>query len=203
MWAGIWINPSDRWVYGTNGNNLAGPVVEFDVWTHVAVVQNGGIGTRELWVNGVLEASEIARDASSDSPLFIGGAGGVDEWFIGQIDDVRVYLGALDEDGVEMSMDALEAPTGPRFVRGDANADDNINIADGVFVLGFLFGGEGDPSCLAALDSNSDGARNVADAVFVLNFLFAGGGAPLAPFPECGPDPSPETVDCASFPPCQ
>ena len=166
--------------------------------------QNGGLGTRELWVNGVLEASEIARSAASDSPLFIGGAGGVNEWFVGQIDDVRVYVGALDEEGVEESMDAPEAMTGPRFVRGDANADDNINVTDGVFILGFLFAGEGDPPCLAALDSNRDGARNVTDGVFILNFLFSGDGSPPpAPFPECGPDPSPETVDCASFPPCQ
>ncbi len=191
-------------MYGTNPNNLAGPAIEYDVWTHVAVVQNGALGTRELWVNGVLEASNTARDAASDSPLYIGGAGGVNEWFVGEIDDVRVYVGALDEEGVEMSMEEPVGPAGPRFVRGDANADDSINITDGVFILGFLFAGEGDPPCLAALDSNNDGARNVADAVFILNFLFGGGGnPPPAPFPECGADPSAAMVDCASFPPCQ
>ena len=203
-WYGIWINPNDQWVYGTQPNNLAGPTIEFDVWTHVAVVQNGGVGTRELWVNGVLEANNTARDASSESPLYIGGAGGVNEWFVGQIDDVRVYLGALDEEGVEMSMEAPDAPAGPMYVRGDTNADDSLNITDGVFILNFLFGGEGDPPCLAALDANHDGSRNVTDAVFILNFLFGGGAnAPPAPFPDCGLDPEPDTVECASFPPCQ
>ena len=100
-------------------------------------------------------------------------------------------------------MNEPEEP-GVRFVRGDANADDTVNITDGVFILNFLFGGEGDPSCLAAIDTNGDGARNVTDAIFILNFLFGGGGgdSPPAPFPDCGLDPSGEMVDCASFPAC-
>ena len=205
-WYGIWINPFNQWVYGANDaagtSNPAGPTIETEVWTHVAIVQNGGLGTREMWLNGELQTTSESKDATSDSSLVIGGAGGVNEWFAGQIDDVRIYHGALDEEGIELSMSAPEEP-GVRFVRGDTNTDGSTNITDGVFILNFLFGGEGDPLCLAALDANGDGVRNVTDAVFILNFLFGGGGdPPPAPFPNCGPDPSGDMVDCASFPAC-
>src|SRR5262245_37779709 len=44
----------------------------------------------------------------------------------------------------------------PQFVRGDANADRRVDIADALFSLIHLFGGELRPTCRAALDSNGD-----------------------------------------------
>jgi len=89
------------------------------------------------------------------------------------------------------------------FVRGNVNADGKIDIADAVFVLGYLFGGAGEPPCLDAADANDDGSVNVADAIAVLSHLFGGAGPLPGPFGECGPDVTEDELDCASFPPCE
>ncbi|MGQ9591591.1 MAG: hypothetical protein ACUVYA_15010 [Planctomycetota bacterium] len=51
-------------------------------------------------------------------------------------------------------------------------------------------------------DSNDDGSLDVSDALHSLRFLFAGEAPPPAPRAECGLDPSPDGLPCASHPPC-
>jgi predicted GH43/DUF377 family glycosyl hydrolase len=86
---------------------------------------------------------------------------------------------------VEPTIELPPAGLGP-FLRGDANGDAAVNIADASFGLNFLFLGGGEPPCKAAADANGDGAVDIADASFTLNFLFLGGREPPAPFPGCG-----------------
>lgn len=89
------------------------------------------------------------------------------------------------------------------FIRGNANADDNTDIADAVFVLNFLFLGGAAPSCEDAADADDNGSLEITDAVYLLNFLFLGGPPPAAPFPDCGLDPMPDdALTCESFPAC-
>ena len=85
-----------------------------------------------------------------------------------------------------------------QFIRGDADGDGSvIVIGDAITVLGGLFSGETIP-CLAAADVNGDGAVDVADPITLLNFGLLGGAPPPAPFPDCGSDPEPSTLDCAN-----
>ena len=65
-----------------------------------------------------------------------------------------------------------------RFLRGNANADDNTDLSDAVFILSYLFIGGAAPSCEDAADSDDNGALEITDAVYLLNFLFLGGPAP-------------------------
>jgi hypothetical protein len=58
---------------------------------------------------------------------------------------------------------------------GDANNDRSINIADAVFLLGYLFSGAKAPDCKKAADANDDKSLNIADAVTILGYLFSGG----------------------------
>jgi hypothetical protein len=104
---------------------------------------------------------------------------------------------------------------GPSFVRGDADASGEINITDGIFLLGYLFQGTTEPPCLDAADVDGvgDGAPNITDAIFLLAYLFQGTEEPPPPTPtaanydkpgNCGPDPTPDDgIDCRSFPPCE
>jgi len=68
-----------------------------------------------------------------------------------------------------------------------------VDIADALFVLGYLFGGPGNSlECADAADANDDGGLNVADAVAILGYLFGGAGPLPAPGPsECGSDGTP------------
>ncbi|MBI4605704.1 MAG: DUF11 domain-containing protein, partial [Planctomycetes bacterium] len=92
----------------------------------------------------------------------------------------------------------------PFFTRGDANADGRFQISDPIAVLGFLFlGSPAQLPCDDAADGDDSGGINLTDAVFDLSFLFLGGAAPPAPFPDCGPDPTADSLRCAAFAPCE
>lgn len=104
--------------------------------------------------------------------------------------------------------DALEQAVVPTddFDRGDCNNDSTRNIADAIFLLGFLFP-NGPPvslACQDACDTNDDGALNIADAISLLGNLFPQGPpTPLPdPFGACGPDPSMDSLDCTGYSHC-
>ena len=84
------------------------------------------------------------------------------------------------------------------FIRGDANRDGALNIADAVAALDYLFGGAGAILlCDDAADSNDDGALNIADPVALLAYLFT---APIplpSPFGGAGGDPTADLLGCA------
>jgi hypothetical protein len=84
------------------------------------------------------------------------------------------------------------------YIRGDANDDQLLNIADGVWMLNELFQNGPANLCPAAADANSDGGFDASDAVYVFNHQFLNGPPPAAPFPACGPDGVTTTADCLS-----
>ena len=96
------------------------------------------------------------------------------------------------------------APPPLRFIRGDVNASGEINIADGIVTLGFLFClGCGEPPCQDAADTDDNGQINITDSVRVLNWLFLGGPAPPAPGPlACGTDPTADDLAPCVYRPC-
>ena len=94
---------------------------------------------------------------------------------------------------VEPRASILVIGPSPPFRRGDAAADGEVDISDGIRVLAFLFLGGDPPLCFDAADANDDGDIDTSDAIRLFNFLFLGGPPPPAPGPnECGID---ETKD--------
>jgi hypothetical protein len=85
------------------------------------------------------------------------------------------------------------------FRRGDCNASGGFNIADAIIVLNYLFALTDAVTCIDACDANDDAGIDIADAVFLLGALFAGGPLPLAPYPDCGEDPTVDTLDCETY----
>jgi hypothetical protein len=86
-------------------------------------------------------------------------------------------------------------------MRGDANSDGVLDVGDVQFSLMTIFVGEAQV-CSDGQDTNDDGVLDISDPIFTLLYLFADGSPPPAPFPACGPDPTIDTLGCASFPPC-
>ena len=84
------------------------------------------------------------------------------------------------------------------FVRGDANADGRLSIADVKQLLSFTFSGPA-PPCLDATDADDNGNSDLADVVVVLQALFTGEREIPLPFPEIGPDPTPDDLDCRKY----
>jgi hypothetical protein len=120
--------------------------------------------------------------------------------------------GRLEDKGLDAISDTADNATfvvaitqasggGGAFVRGDANVDGALDIADPIQTLAHLFA-SGPMLCKDAADANDDGAVDIADPIMHLAQLFAGGPNPPPPFGRCGPDPTDDALDCASFPPC-
>ncbi len=84
----------------------------------------------------------------------------------------------------------------PRFIRGDANMDTIINMADVLYQLEHLH--QSVPaSCQDAIDCNDDGVLDISDPIFLLLFLFGNGLPPPAPTVDCDTDPGPaDSLDC-------
>lgn len=63
-------------------------------------------------------------------------------------------------------------------IRGDANGDGTINIADAMYVFNYLFAGGPAPDPFWVGDANCDGGINVSDGVHIVSYLFVGGPPP-------------------------
>jgi hypothetical protein len=85
------------------------------------------------------------------------------------------------------------------FLRGDANRDGKINIADPIATLNFLFYDGPSLPCEDAADSDDDGRLNLTDAIITIHYLFLGDAvlkAPGATYPWF--DPTPDGITCKS-----
>ncbi len=85
----------------------------------------------------------------------------------------------------------LTAVDAQNFIRGDANNDSGINIADAIFGLNHLFNAGTAPVNANAMDTNDNGVLEISDVVYLLRLLFVGGPNPPAPYPAAGPDTTP------------
>ncbi|HAK93499.1 MAG TPA: hypothetical protein DCM87_00420, partial [Planctomycetes bacterium] len=74
---------------------------------------------------------------------------------------------------------------GSKFRPGNANGDGKLDLADGIFILGWLYRGGRDPGCVAALDVNLDGVVDSSDAIMIIYWQFLEGPAPEQGL-ECG-----------------
>jgi hypothetical protein len=114
---------------------------------------------------------------------------------------------ASDDQGVAHDLQkrsrSLEITVSPEpvFVRGEVDGDGVIDSADPLFLLAHLFAAGADPPCRDAADVNDDGRLSVGDAVALLSYLWIGSMLPSPPFPEVGPDPTPDLLTpCRSQP---
>lgn len=97
------------------------------------------------------------------------------------------------------AIDGVVEATIPTFRRGDANDDGVVDIGDAIRVLHQLFvPGQPGRICEDASDVNDDSAADISDAVHLLSYLFTSGPAIPAPFPDCGTDPTLDSLGCVT-----
>ncbi len=101
------------------------------------------------------------------------------------------------------SVQVSVAPASTPFRRADANADGDLNIADAVYVLSYLFASGPAPTCDDAADANDNGGVDISDGVYILQNLFANGPAIPPPYPACGIDTTEDDLQCDEYPACQ
>jgi hypothetical protein len=86
----------------------------------------------------------------------------------------------------------------PVFIRGNANQDYTVNIADPVRILMHLFL-ESPLACEKAGDANDDGELWIDDATYMLAYLFRLGPVIPPPFPLEGTDPTTDDLSCEHY----
>jgi hypothetical protein len=87
-------------------------------------------------------------------------------------------------------------PLEAEFIRGDADENGRVSVADMSHVLQVLFGTEPMPSCRDRLDANDDGVINLSDGPFIGNALFGRGPTLPPPYPGLGRDPTADGLPC-------
>jgi hypothetical protein len=65
---------------------------------------------------------------------------------------------------------------------GDANNDNEVDVADPVYLINYIFKGGPPPPIPVCSDVNYDTQVNVGDVVFLINYIFKGGGPPYCGF---------------------
>jgi len=90
----------------------------------------------------------------------------------------------------------------PEFLRGDVNGDGQRSLIDGItFLYRFaLILPEG--PCHDADDFDDNGSLDLSDAIAIFGYLFINGSPPPAPFETCGPDTTPDGLNCTSHSHC-
>jgi hypothetical protein len=89
-----------------------------------------------------------------------------------------------------------------KFIRGDVDSDMDVLMSDVVFTLRYLYlPGSASPDCMKSCDSDDSGNVAMSDALYTLRYLYLPESPnPPYPFPECGPDPSMDELECYDHP---
>jgi len=82
-----------------------------------------------------------------------------------------------------------------KFIRGDANLDKIVNIADSI-TISEIATGKKIPLCQDSADANDDGRIDLADAIYLNSYLFNKGPKPKMPFPTPGIDFTADGLGC-------
>lgn len=125
-------------------------------------------------------------------------AGTAIEWWAPRVGLVKLIEANFTGSGGLMTLElkaySLESgeagDLGSRVIPSDCNADGQLDLSDGVCLLGYLFegvpaelpcgdGSAADPANSSLLDSNADGEVDLSDAVQVFSYLFVGGAPPI------------------------
>ncbi len=82
---------------------------------------------------------------------------------------------------------------------GDVDLSGNVNIADAVYLISYIFGGGPAPAPLWTGDCDVDGLVNISDVVYLISYIFDGGPTPCAePRGSAGDNTSPY-LDCIEY----
>jgi len=126
----FWIGVGSGW------STAAGPPIQTGEWTHVAAVYTPG--NQKLYINGEL-VGEASGTISLNTEKYLSiGAGRTDMpagdyFYVGKIDDVRLYNHALSEDDIKASMEnqggAMPQAYGAEPRSGTLHEDTWINLS--------------------------------------------------------------------------
>jgi len=107
------------------------------------------------------------------------GSANLSDWANAIVTDAsgNVYVTGWSSDSSSYPMDFVTIKY-VQFLRGDANHDKKVTIADIVFLVSYLFKHGPAPAPIQSGDANCDGNGTVADIVYLVAYLFKHGPVP-------------------------
>ncbi|MDB4805064.1 hypothetical protein OAH16_00510 [bacterium] len=153
--SGVWTFWSGNGDVAGNWQILDGPEVILGEWEHIAITYDNELEIKQLYINGELTVESDDSIFPNDTTPFSIGAGqdyGTGFWFIGDLDDIGLWDGALSQEDIQIAMEEGVST----FVSGDGgdglvahfplDADGN-SLGVGGFTASTVtdveFGGEG------------------------------------------------------------
>ena len=95
--------------------------------------------------------------------------------------DGSIYPGAPEvlDDGIDQDCNGADSTC--CVMRGDANLDSSVDIADLTFMINFMFKSGPTPICVIQCDVDDIGGLNldIADITYMVEFMFKAGAAPV------------------------
>ena len=178
--------------FGTTAIELPPQVEISTAYNPTAVIRNFRGATDDVDIACTIDSNSI--NVYSDTISALGLSGGGDStvvfapWTIGPDTGVTYDITVTtvlnadensDNDAATFQLISIDK----RFLCGDANGDESINIGDAVFLINYVFKGGSTPDPLESGETNCDGNVNVGDAVYLINYIFKSGSAPCAACP--------------------
>jgi hypothetical protein len=171
----------------TNGEKLAIASFIRDEGFQSELMVTGNAGSWILSTGDSFEARNLDEDPADEAVVRNGNRIGV----------LHFSPGLTSTQVSQLDLERLELEPVPRFRRGDANDDGEVDISDVVMTLGYLFLGFRDLRCEDAADVDDSGVINVSDAQYLLMYLFNKGDPPHPPtLPSGGFDTTPDSLRC-------
>jgi hypothetical protein len=189
--------------------------IEFQGTGVLQGIQGNKFSSSASFFGRVEDRNEPGNEQAADSGAL------VDRYFLRVVDGGGVLRILIDADGVDDGKvdpltitggnfqihctscgDGSGASLSPLsriayFLRGDANTDGTMGIADAIYSLSYLFLDGPAPRCFSAADVNDDGKFNITDPLMSLLSMFSAGPPVPAPYPEAGLDPSEDLLECS------
>ncbi len=81
-------------------------------------------------------------------------------------------------DGEGFYIDDVRVAPITTTIPGDVTGDEQVDVADALFLINYLFGDGPPPTPLETGDVNCDGSVNIADPLYLINYLFVEGAPP-------------------------
>jgi hypothetical protein len=81
-------------------------------------------------------------------------------------------------DTIHNSMTITDQPR--TYVCGDADASEEVDIADAVYLINYIFSGGPAPNPMLRGDCNCNSDVDISDAVYLISYIFSGGRTPCA-----------------------
>ncbi len=105
------------------------------------------------------------------------------------------------EDHLAVIHDNCAQCTGQEFIRGDVDQDAEVTDADVTLIMNYVLSGAPTPECMDAADADDNGVVDIKDTTYIVHYLNGGPVIP-EPFPDCGPDPTDDTLTCDQYDNC-